>query len=98
MINGKEIHVLDKNAEYYGVPTNNLMENAGKHVADFISKNIKSKDANILIFCGPGNNGGDGFVASRYLSKKHNVSVFLTAKSSDIKTNIAKQNFNKLKS
>jgi len=62
MISGSEIKVLDRNAEYYGVLSHNLMENAGKGVADFIIKHLDSADENILVFCGMGNNGGDGFV------------------------------------
>ena len=95
MISGKEIRVLDKNAEFYGVPGKNLMEKAGKGVADFVKNKFKSK--NILVFCGLGNNGGDGFVAARYLSKNFNVTVFLTGKAVDIKTTISKKNYNKLK-
>ncbi len=85
--------MLDINSEYFGVPTFELMENAGRGLADFIIKNIDSK--NILFFCGTGNNGGDGFVAARYLSNKYNVSVFLTGK--EINTKIAQGNFSKLK-
>ncbi len=85
--------MLDSNSEYFGVPTFELMENAGRGLADFIMKNIDSK--NILFFCGTGNNGGDGFVAARYLSKKYNVSVFLTGK--EINTKVAQENFSKLK-
>ena len=97
MITGKEIKVLDKNSEFHGVPTHKLMENAGIGVADFIKKILKPQKSEILIFCGTGNNGGDGFVAARYLSKKYNVSVFLTGKENDIKTDISKNNFQKLK-
>ncbi len=97
MISGKEIKVLDLNSEFYGVPTIKLMENAGKGVADFIIKQLKTKNDNILIFCGIGNNGGDGFVTARYLEKKYKVTVFLIGKKNDIRTNISKENFNKLK-
>jgi NAD(P)H-hydrate epimerase len=97
MISGKEIKVLDRNAEFYGVPTINLMENAGKGVADFIKNDLKLKVKDILIFCGIGNNGGDGFVAARYLSEFYNVTVFLTGKENEIKTSISKENFKKLK-
>ncbi|RLF37174.1 MAG: bifunctional ADP-dependent NAD(P)H-hydrate dehydratase/NAD(P)H-hydrate epimerase [Thermoplasmata archaeon] len=97
MINWEEIHVLDKNAEFYGVPTTKLMENAGKHVAKFISDQLRIVTKNILVLSGVGNNGGDGFVAARYLSKKYNVTVFLTGKEQDIKTEISKNNFKKLK-
>jgi NAD(P)H-hydrate epimerase len=95
MLSGKEVHVLDKNSEYYGVPTSRLMENAGKAVADFIIKNIKPSNKSVIVFCGTGNNGGDGFVAARYLHNKFKVSVFLTGK--ETKTDIAKENLSKLK-
>ena len=96
MISGREISVLDKNSEFHGMPTEKLMENAGKAAAIFISKLIKKDTKNILIFCGTGNNGGDGFVAARYLSKKYNISVFLTGLKKDIKTDISKKNFKKI--
>jgi NAD(P)H-hydrate epimerase len=96
MISGKEIKVLDRNAEFNDMPTSHLMENAGRNVADFIIKQLKLEDNKILVFCGTGNNGGDGFVAARYLAKKHNVSVFLTGDSKAIKTDISKSNFQKL--
>lgn len=92
-----EIKVLDINAEYQGVPTSVLMENAGKAVADFVNKKLKPRNKEILIFCGTGNNGGDGFVAARYLSENYNVTIFLVGKESDIKTVISKDNFKKLK-
>jgi NAD(P)H-hydrate epimerase len=46
-----------------------MMENAGHGVADFVAfkfKNLKNK--RIVAVCGTGNNGGDGFVASRHLA------------------------------
>ncbi|UCF12646.1 MAG: NAD(P)H-hydrate dehydratase [Thermoplasmatales archaeon] len=95
MISGNEIKVVDKNSEYFGVPSSQLMENAGEGVAKFVINNLKPK--NILLFCGTGNNGGDGFVAARYLVKKCKVGVFLTGKENEIKTKIAQDNFKKLK-
>lgn len=95
MISAKEVKVLDKNSEFFGVPTSQLMENAGKGVADFIIDRLNFENKRIVVFCGTGNNGGDGFVAARYLAKTCKVSVFLTGK--EIKTDIAKNNFDKLK-
>jgi len=94
MISDKEVKVLDRNSEYYGVPTLQLMENAGKGVAEFIRSTLKKQKKDILIFCGTGNNGGDGFVAARYLAQYYNVSVFLAG--TDIKTEIAQKNYRKL--
>ncbi len=96
MLSANEVHVSDINSEFYGTKTSELMENAGKGVADFIIKKIKPLDKNILVFCGKGNNGGDGLVAARYLSKKYNVSIFLLGKTNEIHTKIAKDNYKKI--
>lgn len=55
--------IVDANCEYLGVPRLLLMENAGKGVAGF----ARGYDR-IIIFCGTGNNGGDGLVAARHLA------------------------------
>jgi NAD(P)H-hydrate epimerase len=97
MLTSKETHVLDINSEFFGIQTIQLMENAGKNIADFIIKKFKQKEKNIIVFCGTGNNGGDGFVAARHLSEKYNITVFLIGKKNDIKTDISKKNFEKIK-
>ncbi len=51
-----------------GLPTSQLMENAGKAVAEEIRRIAGTIDQqHILILIGPGNNGGDGLVTARYL-------------------------------
>lgn len=52
--------------EQFGIPGVVLMENAGRGCADWIKQHHASH--HILIFCGKGNNGGDGAVIARYLS------------------------------
>jgi NAD(P)H-hydrate epimerase len=94
MISEAEVKVLDRNSEYFGVPTQQLMENAGKSVAEFVRGTTKNTKKNILVCCGTGNNGGDGFVAARYLAQHHNVAVFLAG--THIKTEIAQKNYTKL--
>jgi len=58
----------------FGISEAVMMENAGRSVAgavrSFFRSRCISKDKSICIFCGSGNNGGDGFVAARHLSNK----------------------------
>ena len=51
-----------------GTPTSVLMENAGKAVAEETRRSLGTlENQHILCLIGPGNNGGDGLVAARYL-------------------------------
>ncbi len=55
--------------ERYRIPSILLMENAGRSFADELARACPDLDTRrILILCGRGNNGGDGFVAARYLA------------------------------
>jgi hydroxyethylthiazole kinase-like uncharacterized protein yjeF len=63
----------DKRAQIRGVPGQRLMEHAGAAVAAATmaigEATERWKKGAILVMCGPGNNGGDGFVAARYLAR-----------------------------
>ena len=50
-----------------------FMQKAGNQIFKFINNNFKNKQP-IIVLCGPGNNGGDGFVAARKLMD-HGYSV-----------------------
>jgi NAD(P)H-hydrate epimerase len=54
--------------ERYGIPSLQLMENAGAGVADYLEHNFSDlATRNIVVLCGKGNNGGDGMVVARRL-------------------------------
>lgn len=62
-----QVRKIDQTAiETYGMPGVILMENAGRGAAEAILDSAP-KDADICILCGPGNNGGDGYVIARHL-------------------------------
>jgi NAD(P)H-hydrate epimerase len=68
-ISAEEVAIADNNAQWLGIPLIHLMECAGYCVADEIIKRYTLKDkSTVVIFCGTGNNGGDGFVVARQLS------------------------------
>lgn len=57
----------------------NLMERAAKSCSDWISEHFSYKH-DILIFCGPGNNGGDGLAVARQLqSKGFNIRLYIVS-------------------
>jgi NAD(P)H-hydrate epimerase len=61
-----EMTRADEAAIEAGVPGAQLMDNAGLAVAEAVR--ARHQPCPILVLCGPGNNGGDGFVAARHLA------------------------------
>lgn len=86
-ITSRDMRVLDINCEFFGLSRLQLMENAGKAVADEIKKRFEN--GKVAIFAGTGNNGGDGFVCARHL-KDFDVEVYVVNR--EIKSEIAKKN------
>jgi ADP-dependent NAD(P)H-hydrate dehydratase / NAD(P)H-hydrate epimerase len=64
----REHAILDELAQASGISLETLMENAGRQVANEIAKRWPPQQTFVL--CGPGNNGGDGYVVARHLQAR----------------------------
>ncbi len=75
----------------YGVSGPQLMENAGTAVADYLADTFADLSTRrILVLCGKGNNGGDGFVVARRLRERSAPSrVLLFAEPSAVRGDAA---------
>ncbi|MCK4402884.1 MAG: NAD(P)H-hydrate dehydratase [Dehalococcoidia bacterium] len=89
-----EIRNLDKSAtEEFSISQDLLMENAGQAVYFVILKEFGVKNKKFVVFCGIGNNGGDGLVVARKIhSNGGEARVFLLDDETKFK-GIAKRNF-----
>jgi NAD(P)H-hydrate epimerase len=97
-ITSPEMRALELNAQYFGISLLQLMENAGRSVAqETITRFQKNKKA--VVFCGLGGNGGDGFVAARHLlAEDFDVTIVLVGRSRDINHEAALGNWGILQS
>ncbi len=72
----QEMSELDRSTIEGGIPGAVLMERAGTALADLAIGMLKGERLPIVVLAGPGNNGGDGYVAARLLHQRgHIVSV-----------------------
>ncbi|MEM2412564.1 MAG: NAD(P)H-hydrate dehydratase [Candidatus Bathyarchaeia archaeon] len=96
IITSREMRALELNAEYFGISQLQLMENAGRSVAQEIASRF-TPDKRVVVFCGLGGNGGDGFVAARHLAAMgFKVTVILAGKASEISHRAAFENWKAL--
>ena len=94
MITADEMAVVDANAEALGVPRKQLMESSGNAVARVVREEV-DPGASVAVVCGRGNNGGDAFVAARFLDD-YEVTVHLLGRPETISTDIARENWDAL--
>lgn len=99
-VKSSEMAAIDENSEWLGVSRSLLMENAGGWVAKTVYQWLGGvADRKILVFCGTGNNGGDGFVAARHLAGLGAyVHVILIGDPDRIRTGEARRNYEVLRS
>jgi NAD(P)H-hydrate epimerase len=65
LLDAREMAEADRLSVESGISVSRLMENAGRGVAEEIMRRWPA--CRVAVLCGPGNNGGDGFVAARVL-------------------------------
>ena len=82
MISSQDMGVLEAKS---GIPMLNLMENAGRAVYQAIKQRLDLNDKKILIVCYHGSNGGDGFVAARYLCDEAETDVLFIGDEAKLK-------------
>ncbi len=93
IVTAREMQSIDEKAiNNFNIPGIVLMENAGlgvvKKIKEIFSSQIEGK--RVMIFCGKGNNGGDGMVVARHLMNNGlDVKLFLTCSPSEIKGDAA---------
>lgn len=77
-----EMRFMDNYAmENLGISEEILMENAGLAAVHLLQKEIGIRDKKFVIFCGSGNNGGDGLVVARLIHSNGGlVKIYLTGK------------------
>ena len=92
MISSQDMRILEAKSS---IPGLSLMENAGKAVYRAIRQRFELKDKKILVVCYHGNNGGDGFVAARYLCDEAEVDILFIGDEGKLKKE-AMANFKKI--
>jgi ADP-dependent NAD(P)H-hydrate dehydratase / NAD(P)H-hydrate epimerase len=89
-----EMREVDRlTTERFGLASSQLMENAGKAVAEAVLRRMSMRSAPVeqaVVLCGKGNNGGDGFVAARHLRHEiRHTAVILLATPSALQGEVA---------
>ncbi len=88
-VSREEMREIDRKAiEDYGILALVLMENAGLRSAELADKMLKRVEGNrVSLFCGKGNNGGDGLVCGRHLiNKGYLVNIYLLGRIEEVKS------------
>jgi NAD(P)H-hydrate epimerase len=96
MITAARMAQVDANAAALGVPSKQLMESSGNALARAVREESEPGD-DVAILGGRGNNGGDAFVAARFLDDRE-VRTLLLGRRETISTDIARENWDALRS
>ena len=91
MITADRMAAVDANAAALGIPRKQLMESSGNAIARVVRAEAEP-GSHIVLVCGRGNNGGDAFVAARFLGE-YAVETVLLGTPAAIGTDIARENW-----
>jgi len=91
-VTSAEMKEIEKRADEAGLSYYQMMENAGSGAAEYISREQEVSGKSVFVFCGKGNNGGDGFVVARKLKEKDAL-VTIVLLEGEPKTEDALKNF-----
>jgi hydroxyethylthiazole kinase-like uncharacterized protein yjeF len=92
VVTSLQMKEIERKAAEAGLSYYCMMENAGCGAAEYILKKHNVKGMQVLVFCGKGNNGGDGFVAARVLHER-GAEVTLILPEGEPKTEDAIKNY-----
>ncbi|MBI4265056.1 MAG: bifunctional ADP-dependent NAD(P)H-hydrate dehydratase/NAD(P)H-hydrate epimerase, partial [Acidobacteria bacterium] len=88
ILNAAQMREADRHTiEEIGIPSLVLMENAGRQVVAAIEGAYEARlDGRVVVLCGRGNNGGDGFVVARTLVQRGiDTAVFVIGPVADVR-------------
>lgn len=90
--NAEQSRTIDRRAtEEFGIPAKVLMERAGLAVFEAV-RQLLPESGRIVVFCGKGNNGGDGFVVARLARERgYVVDCLVAAEEVELSTDSAEQ-------
>ncbi|MFL5318761.1 MAG: NAD(P)H-hydrate epimerase, partial [Myxococcaceae bacterium] len=90
LVTAVQMRAIEAASAEAGVPPSELMETAGRHLADAAMR-LCAPTGQIIVICGPGNNGGDGLVAARFLANaRRTVHVELVGDPASVKEDPAR--------
>ncbi len=93
-VTAAQMRALDSSAiNDFGIPGLILMENAGRQASELLMEHLPGANARVLVLCGPGNNGGDGYVIARHLHNRGHSVVIWTTRAGEELAGDARTNF-----
>jgi hydroxyethylthiazole kinase-like uncharacterized protein yjeF len=85
LVTVEQMRAIEQQTDAAGITYDQMMERAGRAVAEAIGEWINLEGRQVVALVGPGNNGGDGLVAGRYLAEKGAEVTFCLYKAREAK-------------